>query len=236
LEDSTPGPLPPEQAEGAAVDNPETHGVDLSIPEPSARFHPFSKSSLQPAPRPIDCLECGQTQSITPDPGYAPCIHCRVPIPLHDVTIDSLHTDRVVTRGDVLITRHGQLRGATVQCFNLTIEGTFEGGAECNGELLILHRADISGRLQCGTLTLGRRADLKLEYPARANSITIGGKVHGDLVCSGHVTLLEHAMVLGDIKAGSLSVHDGAHHVGLVHMSSASLAARVSAAMEDDEA
>ena len=63
-----------------------------------------------------------------------------------------------------------------------------------------------------GSLTVGENARVRAEI--RTRSVVIYGKVHGNITVSDRVELKANAELVGDIKAGTLSIEAGAIFVG----------------------
>lgn len=63
-----------------------------------------------------------------------------------------------------------------------------------------------------GNLTVGENARLKAEIAT--GTVTVYGKVHGNITAASHVELKTSAEVIGDIKAATLSMEAGAIFVG----------------------
>ena len=86
---------------------------------------------------------------------------------------------------------------------DLTIEGKIEGG----GSVRIAGRFKGDVNVQ-GDLTI--EAGAKLTGSVRADKVTIAGELEGNVEQASLVNLLETGVVLGDLKAGSLTVAAGA--------------------------
>jgi cytoskeletal protein CcmA (bactofilin family) len=89
----------------------------------------------------------------------------------------------------------------------LTIEGKIEGAGHVR----------IAGRFKGdvnvdGNLTIEPGA--KLNGGVKAHSVVIGGEVDGNIVDAGRVELLESGVLIGDLKAGSLTVAAGSRMRG----------------------
>ncbi len=89
----------------------------------------------------------------------------------------------------------------------LTIEGKIEGAGHVR----------IAGRFKGdvnvdGNLTIEPGA--KLNGGVKAHSVVIGGEVDGNIVDAGRVELLETGVLIGDLKAGSLTVAAGSRMRG----------------------
>jgi len=92
---------------------------------------------------------------------------------------------------------------------DLTIEGKIEG----SGHVRIAGRfkGDVSVQ---GNLTIDAGAHLTGQV--RAQNVTIGGELHGNIDGATRVELLETGVLAGDVKAGSLTVAAGSRMRGQV--------------------
>lgn len=71
----------------------------------------------------------------------------------------------------------------------------------------------IEGRISSqGSLTIGESAKIKAEI--LCGSVTVYGKVQGNITANERVELRANAEVMGDIKAGALVMEAGAIYVG----------------------
>lgn len=75
---------------------------------------------------------------------------------------------------------------------NLRINGSFEGELEAKGILIIGEKADIKAKM------------------VKGDSITIAGRVKGDIVCSKRLELSHSARVIGNVKTDVLVINEGA--------------------------
>lgn len=86
---------------------------------------------------------------------------------------------------------------------DLTIEGKIEG----NGHIRIAGRFKGDVNVQ-GDLSVERGA--KLNGSVRAQKVTVAGELEGNVESAVRVELLETAALVGDLKAGTLTVASGA--------------------------
>lgn len=91
----------------------------------------------------------------------------------------------------------------------LTIEGKIEGA----GHIRIAGRFKGDVNVQ-GNLTIESGA--KLTGAVRANTVTIGGELDGNIEAASRVELLETGVLNGDLKAASLTVAAGSRMRGQV--------------------
>jgi cytoskeletal protein CcmA (bactofilin family) len=92
---------------------------------------------------------------------------------------------------------------------DITIEGKIDG----TGHVRLAGRFKGDVNIQ-GDLTV--EAGAKLMGSVRANSVTIGGEVEGNIESAARVELLETGVLNGDLKAGTLTVVSGSRMRGRV--------------------
>ena len=107
-----------------------------------------------------------------------------------------------IARADTGLPRKESLIAA-----DITIEGKIEGG----GSVRIAGKFKGDVKVQ-GDLTI--EAGAKLTGGVRADKVTIAGELEGNVEQSSHVDLLQTGVVMGDLKAGSLTVAAGARMRG----------------------
>ena len=80
---------------------------------------------------------------------------------------------------------------------HVRIAGSFKGDVHVQGNLTIESGARVTGQV-------------------RANTVVVGGELHGNIDAAARVELLETGLVAGDVKAGSLTVAAGSRMRGQV--------------------
>ncbi|WP_238327701.1 bactofilin family protein [Paenibacillus gorillae] len=100
---------------------------------------------------------------------------------------------------DTLIGQGTHMEGKLICEANLRVEGEFSGDIECVGDVIIgesgVARSSIHGK-----------------------EITIAGKVFGDIIAKGRLTVTATGQIIGSITAQSLIIHDGGLMSGSCHM------------------
>jgi cytoskeletal protein CcmA (bactofilin family) len=99
------------------------------------------------------------------------------------------------TPGKNLLSADVEIKGSIKFTNDLTIDGKVEG--EINS---------------AGTLTIGENAEIKGEI--KTKSVTVYGKVNGNITVEERCELKGHAVLHGDLKAARLVIEDGATFVG----------------------
>ncbi len=104
--------------------------------------------------------------------------------------------ERVESKESVIaadLTIEGKIEGAG----HVRIAGSFKGDVHVQGNLTIEPGARVTGQV-------------------RANTVVVGGELHGNIEAAARVELLETGLVAGDVKAGSLTVAAGSRMRGQV--------------------
>ena len=165
--------------------------------------------------RHIHCLECNFPQSIPEQTLSTMCPRCSSSIPLKDYELHTIRHRRIRTLGNVHIHSGGGIRGVSIQCNNLTIEGEFAGSSiVCDGDLTIACNGTIPGPVRCRRLSILGGVEVRFLHPVEAQEAIIDGFVRGDLVCAQTLHLEDESVLEGDLQARSLSISEGARHSG----------------------
>jgi cytoskeletal protein CcmA (bactofilin family) len=99
-------------------------------------------------------------------------------------------TDSLIAAG---LTIEGKITGEG----HLRIAGHFQGDVHVKGDLTVESGARVQGEVQ-------------------ADTVLVGGEVHGNVIARSQVQLLESGTLIGDLKAGSLTVAAGSRMRGKV--------------------
>jgi len=99
------------------------------------------------------------------------------------------------THGRNVLSSDVEIKGKVKFANDLVVDGLIEGEI-----------------ISDGSLTVGENARIKSEINTR--SVVIYGKVHGNINVSDRVDIRANAELVGDIKAGTLSIEAGAIFVG----------------------
>jgi cytoskeletal protein CcmA (bactofilin family) len=88
---------------------------------------------------------------------------------------------------------------------------------EIKGSIRFQNELTIDGKIEgeinsAGILTVGENAEIKGEI--KTKSVTVHGKVHGNITVEDRCELKSRATLYGDLKATRLVIEDGATFVG----------------------
>ena len=93
----------------------------------------------------------------------------------------------------------------------LSSDVEIKGSIKFQKELLI--DGKVEGEINSdGVLTIGENADIRGEI--KTKSITVYGKVHGNITAGERCELKSRSILQGDLKAARLVIEDGATFVG----------------------
>jgi len=107
-------------------------------------------------------------------------------------------TERVDANAkESLIASDLQIEGKIEGAGHVRIAGSFKGDVHVHGNLTIDAGARLTGQV-------------------RANTVVVGGELHGNIEAASRVELLATGVVAGDVKAGSLIVSAGSRMRGQV--------------------
>ena len=104
----------------------------------------------------------------------------------------------------------GELKESLISA-DLTIEGKIEGAGHVR--IAGAFKGDVNVQ---GNLTIESGA--KITGQVRANTVVVAGELHGNIEAAVRVELLETGMVVGDVKAASLTVAAGSRMRGQVEV------------------
>jgi len=88
---------------------------------------------------------------------------------------------------------------------------------EIKGSIKFLNELTVDGKVEgeinsAGILTVGENSEIKGEI--KTKSVTVYGKVHGNITVEDRCELKARATLYGDLKATRLVIEDGATFVG----------------------
>jgi cytoskeletal protein CcmA (bactofilin family) len=92
----------------------------------------------------------------------------------------------------------------------INIEAGIEGNVKFSGPVNLRLNGKFEGELETkGTLIIGEKADVKVKT-LKGDTITIAGRVKGDIISSKRLELAATARVIGNIEAPILVIQEGA--------------------------
>ncbi len=98
-----------------------------------------------------------------------------------------------------VVGKETEFKGSLKDKESIRIDGKFEGEIEVGGDLIVGENAVIKANI-------------------KAKSVSIGGKVVGDVNCEGKVELFSSGSLEGKVKASDLTIAEGAFFNGECRM------------------
>ena len=96
----------------------------------------------------------------------------------------------------------------------INIDAGLQGNLKFTGSVNLRLNGDFEGDLEAkGTLLIGEKADIKAKT-VKGDTITIAGKVKGDIICSKRLELSSSARVIGNVETPVLVIAEGAQLKG----------------------
>src|SRR5438132_9825269 len=117
------------------------------------------------------------------------------------------HRDKDILSSDV------EIKGSIKFQKELIIDGKVEGDINSDGVLTVGENAEIRGEI-------------------KTKSITVYGKVHGNITVAERCELKSKCVLQGDLKAARLTIEEGATFIGQSEVTSGTLPAKASARPE----
>jgi cytoskeletal protein CcmA (bactofilin family) len=110
-----------------------------------------------------------------------------------------------VVASDITIT--GKIVGAG----HVRIAGKFEGDVHIEGDLTIEKGAKLTGSIRAESVAISGEVEGNIDS---AKKVTVAGELEGNIEAASQVDLLQSGVLVGDLKAGSLTVAAGSRMRG----------------------
>ncbi|PYJ42479.1 MAG: hypothetical protein DME86_05395 [Verrucomicrobia bacterium] len=190
--------------------------VQRARPEPSAapeaapswrrRFDNFWKGNRNTV---VVCFECKRKQEVSGAASSTICPSCSAHIDLRDYKVNTSFSRSIRTHGEVHITAKGDLSSSNVRCRCALVEGRVRGNLECDELVKIDVSGKIPGRIVAGNAVIERRAHVQFFRRLNVGNLEIRGKMWGEIVADGMVTIRKHGSLEGPVRAKALNVEKG---------------------------
>jgi Integral membrane protein CcmA involved in cell shape determination len=189
-------------------------------PEPSAvretpsflrRFDSLWKTSRSTI---VECFECKRRQEVSGAASSSICPSCSAHIDLRDYKVNTSFSRSIRTHGEVHITAKGDLSSSNVRCRRALVEGRVRGNLECDELVRIDVSGKIPGRISARNALVERRAEVQFFRRLKVGNLEIRGKMWGEVVADGTVTIRKHALLEGTVRARAINVEKGGVFLG----------------------
>jgi len=159
--------------------------------------------------RVVSCFECKRKHEVSDQATSTNCPGCSAHIDLRDYKITTSFSRTIRTRGDVHLTSKGDLSSTSVICTSAIIEGKLRGNLECEDSMTINLVGKIPGRIGAQHMTVERKSDIQCFRRVRVMNIDIKGRMSGEIVATGSVTIHKNGTLDGNVTAKSIAIEKG---------------------------
>ena len=137
------------------------------------------------------------------------CPSCSAHIDLSDYKIATSFSRSIRTTGEVHVTAKGDLSSSSVRCSRAVIEGRLRGNLDSGGSIIIYASGKIPGKLSASEMVIEKRSQVQFFRRVRVANIEIRGRMSGEIVADGLVTIRKYAVLEGDVTARAINVEKG---------------------------
>ena len=196
---------------------------ESSAPEELSLHRKFEAIWGRQRNRLVSCFECKRKHEVSEAASSTNCPGCSAHIDLRDYKITTSFSRSIRTRGDVQLTSKGDLSSTSVICTSAIIEGKVRGNLECEDSMTINLVGKIPGRIGAQHLIVERKSDIQCFRRVRVTNIDIKGRMSGEIVATGSVTIHKTGILEGNVTAKSLAIEKGGMFSGQLVIGQAGL-------------
>ncbi len=169
-------------------------------------------------PRPVICFDCGHPHKVARASTSSLCPQCGCYIDLRDVVIKDRTTQKIRTRGNVVVEKKAALLGTSITCDNLSVFGQISGSIYASGEVIFKTSGKVLGEIRCKRLLVEKKSQLQFLQPIHAELAEIHGETTGHFHCSEKMHLGRHGSIVGSLRAKRVKMELGAQLTGRVEI------------------
>jgi cytoskeletal protein CcmA (bactofilin family) len=173
--------------------------------------------------RVVSCFECKRKHEVSDQATSTNCPGCSAHIDLRDYKIITSFSRTIRTRGDIHLTSKGDLSSTSVICRSATIEGKLRGNLECEELMTINLVGKIPGRIGAQQIVVEKKSDIQCFRRVRVNNIDIKGRMSGEIIATGSVTIHKNGSLDGNVTAKSIAIEKGGLFSGQLVIGQANL-------------
>jgi cytoskeletal protein CcmA (bactofilin family)/DNA-directed RNA polymerase subunit RPC12/RpoP len=189
----------------------------------SSAFKTFDGFWGRRGTRTVACFECKRKHEVSDAATSTNCPGCSAHIDLRDYKITTSFSRSIRTRGDLHLTNKGDLSSTSVVCRSALIEGKLRGNLQCDESVTIDFVGKIPGRLAAKHVTVERKSDVQCFRRITVGTIDIKGRMSGEIVATGSVTIHKNGTLDGNVTAKSIAIEKGGLFSGQLVIGEAAL-------------
>jgi cytoskeletal protein CcmA (bactofilin family) len=173
--------------------------------------------------RVISCFECKRKHEVSDAATSTNCPGCSAHIDLRDYKITTSFSRTIRTRGDLHLTNKGDLSSTSVVCNSAVIEGKLRGNLECEVVMTLNLVGKIPGRIGAQHIVVEKKSDIQCFRRVRVTNIDIKGRMSGEIIATGSVTIHKNGSLEGNVTAKSIAIEKGGMFSGQLVIGQANL-------------
>ena len=173
--------------------------------------------------RTVSCFECKRKHEVSEAATSTNCPGCSAHIDLRDYKITTSFSRTIRTRGDLQLTNKGDLSSTSVVCNSAIIEGKLRGNLECEESMTLNLVGKIPGRIGARNIVVEKKSDIQCFRRVRVTNIEIKGRMSGEIIATGAVTIHKNGSLEGNVTAKSIAIEKGGLFSGQLVIGQANL-------------
>lgn len=166
----------------------------------------------------VECFDCHHKFKVGRSAKSTQCPACGVHLCLEDFEINLPSTSPILTRGDVLIRKNGNVNTSEIKCRDLKVFGSVCAQLECTGDLTLRTAGTIIGEVRCKRFIVEKGSDIHFHNMIYADEVDVQARVFGNIQCSGKVNIGAQGWIHGDVTARSVSIEPGGQLDGAMNI------------------
>jgi cytoskeletal protein CcmA (bactofilin family) len=171
----------------------------------------------------VECFECKRKQEVSGAASSTICPSCSAHIDMRDYKITTTFSRSIRTTGNVHLTSKGDLSSSSVRCRRAIVEGRLRGNLHCAETAIIDVSGKIPARLSAHDMVIEKRREVHFFRRVRVVNIEIRGRMSGEIIAEGVVTVRKHGVLEGNVTAKAINVEKGALFSGALIIGKAHL-------------
>ncbi|HST29451.1 MAG TPA: polymer-forming cytoskeletal protein [Chthoniobacterales bacterium] len=171
----------------------------------------------------VSCFECKRKHEVSDQATSTNCPGCSAHIDLRDYKVITSFSRTIRTRGDVHLTSKGDLSSTSVICHSAVIEGKLRGNLQCEDSMTIHLVGKVPGRISAQNIVVERKSEIQCFRRVTVTNIDIRGRMSGEIVASGSVTIHKTGSLEGNVTAKSIAIEKGGMFSGQLVIGQVSL-------------
>jgi len=206
--------------QGGAKPTSHVEALQQTVPSLMRRLDSFWKPNRSTV---VECFECKRKQEVSGAASSTICPGCSAHIDMRDYKVSTTFSRSIRTTGDVHITSKGDLSSSSVRCRRAIVEGRLRGNLHASERAIIDFSGKCPARLFAQEMVIEKRRDVQFFRRVRVGNIEVRGRMSGEIIAEGCVTIRKHGVLEGNVTAKAINVEKGGAFSGSLVIGKAQL-------------